>query len=196
MAQGVEKWNAAWEETIKKNKTNPTDMMRAVLGALAKNSKQSFQTAIDNYRQNFNSLCTLQTHLSSYATACFAQLEFESKWRLAANPTREVHILKGLAHACKGSDYDRIYCDELTLPRLQDQHGSGFLRLLKHFVVEDFAGVPGRPIHLANPLVALLADTSPTTSHVGQSDSEEKAALAFVNVSRSIIICKQQVSRI
>jgi hypothetical protein len=57
-------------------------------------------------------------------------------------------------------------------------------------MVEDFAKVPSQPIYLANSLVGLLIDTSPTASHVGQSDSEEKAALAFVNVSRSTIICK------
>ena len=196
IAQGLEKWNAAWEETIKKNTSNPTDVMRAAVGTLAKNSKQSYQTAIDNYRQNFNSLCTLQTHLSSYATLCFVQLDFESKWLLATNSIRETHILQGLAHACRGSDYDRIYCNELTLPYLQDQHGHGFLQLLKHFVVEDFAKVPNQPIHLANPLVGLLADTSPTASHIGQPDSEEKTALAFVNMSRSITICRQQVSHI
>jgi hypothetical protein len=50
IAQGVWKWNVAWEETIKKNNTNPTEIMQAVLGTLAKNSKQSFQTAIDNHQ--------------------------------------------------------------------------------------------------------------------------------------------------
>jgi len=37
--------------------SNPTDVMQAVVGALAKNSKQLFQTAIDNYQQNFNTFC-------------------------------------------------------------------------------------------------------------------------------------------
>lgn len=194
MAQGLEKWNAAWEETIKKKTLNATSVMRAAIGTLAKNSKQSFQTAIDNHRQNFNSLCTLQRHLSSYATSCFVQLDFESKWLLATNSTRETHLLQGLMHACRVSDYDRIYCNELTLPYLQDQHGHGFLRLLKHFVDSDFTNIPSQPIHLVNPLEGLLADTSPTASHIGQSDSEEKTALAFVNVSRSTIICEQQVS--
>jgi hypothetical protein len=194
IAQGVEKWNAAWEEIIQENTSNPTDVMRAAIGTLAKSSKQSFQTVIDNYRQNFNSLCTLQTHLSSYATSCFAQLDFESKWLLATDSTREGHILQGLVHACRGSDHDRIYCDELTLPNLQDRHGHGFLELLKHFVVEDFANVSRQPIHLTNPLGGLLSETSPAASHIGQSNSEEKTVLALVNMSRSTTICKQQVS--
>jgi hypothetical protein len=139
--------------------------MQAALSTLAENSKQSFQTAIDNYQQNFNSLCTLQTHLSSYATVCFAQLDFKLKWRLATNSTRETHILKGLVHACSRSDYDHIYCNELTLPYLQDQHGHGFLQLLEHFVVEDFAKVPSQPIHLANLLVGLLATSLSPNTH-------------------------------
>ena len=58
IAQDLEKWNAAWEEIIKKkNTSNTTDVMQAVVGALAKNWKQLFQTAIDNYQQNFNTFC-------------------------------------------------------------------------------------------------------------------------------------------
>jgi hypothetical protein len=76
-----------------------------------------------------------------------------------------------------------MYCNELTLPNLQDWHGHGFLELLKHFVVEDFANVSRQPIHLTNPLGGPLLETSPTASHIGQSNSEEKTVLALVNMS-------------
>jgi hypothetical protein len=45
-------------------------------------------------------------------------------------------------------------------------------------------------------LGSLLTDTFPTVSHIGHLDPEDKIVLGFVNVSRSIIICKQQVSHI
>jgi hypothetical protein len=47
-----------------------------------------------------------------------------------------------------------------------------------------------------DPLESLLTNTFPTASHIGHLDPEDKIVLSFVNVSRSITICKQQVSHI
>ncbi|KAJ6617413.1 hypothetical protein B0H10DRAFT_2033296 [Mycena sp. CBHHK59/15] len=147
------KWNEDWEREIARwtlgDGPKPIEVMRSlVLHIALEESEAEMQHMLAEYRSDYGSLCDSLTRLSEYAVTSHATRDLRNKWLSSSDSVRQVHILDGLARACRVMDSFRWLCEELTLPWLQRGEGQGFLDLLQHFTLDDFSRVPEKPIYL------------------------------------------------
>lgn len=86
-------------------------------------------------------LLVLQKQLTERSLACFAMADFESKWANAGTPHQNDILLEGMVRTSStnfGAFEDmRQFCDEATLPRLLQDKGQGFMRLLRAFILKE-----------------------------------------------------------
>ncbi|KAJ7184740.1 hypothetical protein C8R46DRAFT_883499 [Mycena filopes] len=91
-------------------------------------------------------ICILQRDLTRKSAKRLAEDDFEAHWTTRCSAKeREDFILEGLVRACTASpDFEahRKWCPELTLKRLNNGSGKGFIELLEKLTLQDLDKVP------------------------------------------------------
>ncbi|KAJ7144771.1 hypothetical protein C8R43DRAFT_1013981 [Mycena crocata] len=149
-------WNQDWEREIAWRLSHgagmnltPIDIFRRMHCRFSTDEYETErQHMLAMHREVYGSVCQSLARLGEGVSFCFATHDFVNKWLSAPDSVREEHIQAGLVDACRGAEFFRMFCDELTLPFLQRDGGQGFLDLLKHFTLNDFFQVPKKPIYL------------------------------------------------
>jgi hypothetical protein len=173
------KWNQQWEHQLKQI---------ASVNILQKSTlSDDTEDILTHHRTRLRELCIFQNNLTVLA-ADFAQDNFESKWVKSSTAHREKHLLEGIVRTSTellGMEGYRIFCDEITLPFLEKDEGRGYLRLLKHFMVEDPTSLSKAPIYISNPRWDQLLP-----NNGGNKPSEKELALkAYYDGIRNTFIC-------
>jgi hypothetical protein len=140
-------WNSAWEYEIKRLST----FVYSVDAAQLLDSYPHEDHDIANHRSTIRSLCSLQRQLTVVAYQRFTVDDLEQKWLGLDMVARQNHLLEGIVRACRRpNDNERLHCDEITLPYLQNGDGRGFLDLLRSFMIPDTTTIPAEPRFLPN----------------------------------------------
>jgi len=87
----------------------------------------------------------------------------------------------------------RIFCNEITLPFLEKVEGRGYLRLLKHFMVEDPTSLSKAPIYISNPrwdqLLPNNSGNKPSEKELVSKAYYDGIRNTFICVPRNHLIC-------
>lgn len=123
------KWNEMWEElTLAYDASTHSMRMKGMFDG------QPTDDILANHRNRMQLLCEHQLELTNAAAISFARDDFEAKWLQSSADYREKHLLEGLVRTSAMTPTmsdQRALCAEVTIARMQDRGGKGFLTLLK-----------------------------------------------------------------
>jgi hypothetical protein len=102
-------------------------------------------------------ICDLQQDFSRRVVESLAVLNFEAEWRHLPDSRRRELILEGIwrASVCGGYDMEqrRMWCPEITVSGLGDQHGAGFMALVKKLLPSDVHSPIVEPTFISHPIM-------------------------------------------
>ncbi|KAK7463072.1 hypothetical protein VKT23_007658 [Stygiomarasmius scandens] len=158
-------WNKAWEREHDALYGSELNLRlipgRPVVGLFDSLPDIMYELAMqDSLVQNTHviqsQICILQRDLSKKVSQRYAEDDFVHKWTQKCTPKeRENWILEGLVRTCESSpdlEDHRRYCPEITMARLNNHSGKGFLNLLEKLTLQDIEKVPDDVKMVPNPI--------------------------------------------
>jgi hypothetical protein len=142
------KWNDQWEQRLKILAS--VNLVQRSLPMISASTEE----ILTGHRNRLRALCDIQNRLTIAAALSFGRDNHESKWLKSSASYRKKHLLEGMVRTCTmmhGMEDYRMYCNEITLPFLEEDGGRGYLKLLKHFMVKDLTSASKSPIFLSSP---------------------------------------------
>jgi hypothetical protein len=170
-------WNESWETDLSRyyghGRIIPVyRIFQSRQTAFLRNVETKSNMAL-GIMQITKAICDLQHDFARRVVESLAVDNFEAEWRQLSDVRRRELILEGICRASVNGGRDmedrRMWCPEITVNGLAEQHGAGFMALVKNLLPADVHSPMVEPTYVSHPIMDKVLQDEGTNQDISAS---------------------------